>query len=89
MFNVYFIVVFNFVLFSVLGVDELFTGKRCADAVYGIPRVNDDGTTCHRGEGKAIINGCIDGSRELPLRQQLNEDGVYITGNNNVFTMFV
>ena len=69
-FNVYFLVVFNFVLFSVLGADEFFAGKRYADAVMGGGlKVRDDGTSCHRGEGKAIINGCTDGPRELPLQQ--------------------
>ena len=67
-FNVYFLVVFNFCIISVLGADKFFTGKLHADDVYGRPKVNDEATTCHRGEGKAIINGCTDGSRELPLR---------------------
>ena len=68
-FNVYFYVVFNFILFSILGADEVFTGKRYADTVYGRSEVDDDGTTSHRGEGKAIINDCTDRSRELPLRK--------------------
>ena len=68
MFNVYFLIVFNFVLFSILGTDEVFVGQRYADAVYRRPKVNDDGPSCHRGEGKSIINDCTDGSSELPLR---------------------
>ena len=67
-FNVYFRVVFNFVLFYVLGADEVFAEQRHADAVYGRPNVNDDDTTCHRGEGKAIINVHTYGSRKIPLR---------------------
>ena len=66
-FNICSLVAFNFVLFSVLGADAVFKGKRCADDVRGMPKVCDDGTTCHRGEGKAIINGCTGRSRELPL----------------------
>ena len=57
------------VLFSVLGADEVFTGQQCADAIHGRSKVSHDGATCHRGEGKSIIDGCTDGSRELPLRQ--------------------
>ena len=68
-FNVCFRVVFNFVLFSVLGADKVFAGQRHADAIHGRLKVSDDGATCHRGEGETIINGCVDGSRELPLRQ--------------------
>ena len=63
-----FLVVFNFVLFSVVGADEVFTGQLHADDVCGRPKVHDDGTFCHRDKGKAIINGCTDGSIELPLR---------------------
>ena len=65
--NVYLLLVFNFVLFSVLGAEEFCTGNRYADAVYERPKMNDNGTTCHQAEGKAIINGCTDGSRELSL----------------------
>ena len=68
MFNVCLLVVFNFALFSVLGADRVFAGQRCADAVYGRPKVHGDGVGYHRGEGEAIINVCTDGSRELPIR---------------------
>ena len=68
-FKVYFRVVFNLVLFSVLGADEVFTGQRHADAVYERSEVGDDGTTSYRGEGKAITIGCTDRSRELTLRK--------------------
>ena len=37
--------------------------KRCAGAVYGRQKVSDDGSISHRTEGKAIINGCTDGSK--------------------------
>ena len=89
MFIVCFIVVFNFVLFSVLGADEVFTGQRYADAVCGRPKVCDDGAACHQGEGKAIVNSCTDGSKKLPLREQLHKDRASIVGNNNTFTLFM
>ena len=60
---------FNFVVFSVLGADEVLTGKWHDDAVCGRLKVSDNGVTCHRGEGKAIINGCTDGSREILLNK--------------------
>ena len=88
-FNVCYRVLFNFVFFSVLGADGVFTGKWHADAVCGRPNVCDDGMACHRGEGKEIINGCTNGSKEIPIRQQLREHGVSVVGNNNVLTMFV
>ena len=53
-------IVFKFVEFSVLCTGEVLTGKRCAGAVHGRLKVIDEGTVCHRGEGKAIINGCTD-----------------------------
>ena len=62
-------VVFNFVVFYVLGADEVLTGQWCVGSIYGRLKVSDDGTTCHRGEGKAIINGCTDGSREISLQK--------------------
>ena len=67
--NDYSLAVFDFFLFSTLGAGDFFAGQRRAGVVCGRLTVSDDGATCHRGEGKAITNGCAGGSRELPLRQ--------------------
>ena len=57
---------------------------RHASAACGRLKVSDGGATCDRGEGKAIINGCADGERELPLQKQLHQDGASAIGSNKV-----
>ena len=47
-----------------LSTGEVLTGWRCAGDVWGRLEVHDDGTLVHRGEGKAIVNGCADGEEK-------------------------
>ena len=42
----------------------------------------DDGTACHRGEGKDLINDYTDGQIEMSLQQRI-QDGVSIIRNND------
>ena len=37
----------------------------------------DDGSIFHRGEGKSIINGCTDGSKERSLHEEMHQYGVF------------
>ena len=88
MFNVCFVFEFNFNYFFGLGADEVFTGQRYADAIYGRPKVDDDGTACHRGEGKAIINGCTDWSKEISLQNRCIKILFLIVIRNNNMLKF-
>ena len=39
--------------------------------------MGEDGHIDHRGEGKAIINGCTDGSKEQSLHEEMYQDSVF------------
>ena len=56
---IFFVLLANVMNFRLTTVDVL-TGQRHANAICGRFEVHDDGVSVHRGEGKAIINGCTD-----------------------------